>query len=158
MTQFQKISLFLLRISLGWLFFYAGITKIMNPAWSAAGYLNNAKTFPEFYHWLASPSILPLTNLLNEWGLALIGISLILGVFVRLASLGGFAMMILYYFPVLAFPYPDANSFIVDDHIVYSAIFLVLFAYRAGRIYGLEDWCANLPICRSVPGLRGLLG
>ncbi|MEK7098213.1 MAG: hypothetical protein AAB906_05185, partial [Patescibacteria group bacterium] len=61
MTQFQKISLFLLRISLGWLFFWAGITKVLNPTWSAAGYLQGAKTFADFYQWLATPSLLPLT-------------------------------------------------------------------------------------------------
>lgn len=49
MTQFQKISLFLLRISIGWLMFYAGITKVLNPEWSAAGYLKGAKTFVVFY-------------------------------------------------------------------------------------------------------------
>ena len=80
MTQFQKISLFLLRVSLGWMFFYAGITKVINPAWSAEGYLNGAKTFAGFYHWLASPGILPVTNFVNEWGLTLLGVSLVLGI------------------------------------------------------------------------------
>src|SRR3989338_4979846 len=39
MTTFQKFSLFLLRIAMGWLMFYAGITKILDPNWSAAEYL-----------------------------------------------------------------------------------------------------------------------
>ena len=29
MTQYERISIFLLRISLGWLLFYAGITKVL---------------------------------------------------------------------------------------------------------------------------------
>lgn len=158
MTQFQKISLLLLRILLGWLFFYAGITKVLNPAWSAAGYIANAKTFAGFYQWLASPGILPLTNFLNEWGLTLIGVSLILGVAVRLSSILGALLMLLYYFPILSFPYPDPHSYIVDEHIIYATALLVLAAQRAGRIWGLENWCANLPVCSRFPRLRNWLG
>ena len=68
MDRFQKIILFLLRVGTGWLMFYAGITKILNPAWSAAGYLKGAKTFVGFYNWLAQPDILPVVNFINEWG------------------------------------------------------------------------------------------
>lgn len=62
---FRRISLFLLRISMGWLFFYAGITKILDPTWTSAGYLNSAKTFSEFYQFLASPGILPWVDLIT---------------------------------------------------------------------------------------------
>ncbi|MEK7133249.1 MAG: DoxX family membrane protein, partial [Patescibacteria group bacterium] len=89
MTKFQKLSLFFLRISLGWLMFYAGIAKILNPEWSAAGYLKSAKTFVGFYQWLASPGVLPIINFLNEWGLTILGVSLILGIGVRLSSILG---------------------------------------------------------------------
>ena len=41
--NFQKISLFFLRVFLGGLFFYAGITKVLDPSWTAAGYLKGAK-------------------------------------------------------------------------------------------------------------------
>ena len=67
MTQAQKISLFLLRIVLGWMYLYAGVTKIFGPEWSAAGYLKNAKTFSAFYQWLASPGMLPLTNFVPDY-------------------------------------------------------------------------------------------
>lgn len=158
MTRFQKISLFLIRVSLGWLFFYAGITKILNPEWSAAGYLKGAKTFVWFYQFLLSPSVLPIVNFVNEWGLTLLGLSLIFGIFVRLSSVLGAALMVLYYFPVLDFPYPNTHSFIVDEHIVYALTLILLAAWRAGRVYGLEDWCARLPICSRFPKLRDWLG
>lgn len=64
----QKFALFILRVSMGWVMFYAGITKILNPAWSAAGYLGSAKTFPAFYQWFLQPNILPTINFINEWG------------------------------------------------------------------------------------------
>jgi len=158
MTQFQKISLFLLRITMGWMFFYAGITKIINPTWSAAGYLNGAKTFAGFYHFLTTPGLLPITNFVNEWGLTLLGISLILGIGVRLSSLLGAILMLLYYFPILDFPYPNPQSYLVDQHIIYVLVLLLLANLRAGRVLGLENWCSNLPICSKFPKLREWLG
>ena len=158
MTQFQKISLFLLRVSLGWMFFYAGITKVMNPEWSAAGYMKGAKTFAGFYQFLTQPGMLPAINFINEWGLLLLGVSLIFGVFVRLSSVLGTVLMLLYYFPILDFPYPNAHSFIVDEHIIYALALALLAVWRAGRTYGLENWCANLPVCSKFPKLREWLG
>ncbi|KKU48728.1 hypothetical protein A3H10_02830 [Candidatus Uhrbacteria bacterium RIFCSPLOWO2_12_FULL_46_10] len=158
MTQAQKISLFLLRVVLGWMYLYAGITKIINPNWSAAGYLRGAKTFPVFYQWLVSPSLLPITNFVNEWGLTLLGLSLILGLFVRLSSSLGAIMMLLYYLPILTFPYIKDNSYLVDQHIIYASALLVLGSFRSGRIWGLEEWCASLPICSRYPKLRNWLG
>lgn len=158
MTQYQKLFLVLLRLSMGWLFFYAGVTKILNPNWSAAGYLKGAKTFTGFYQWLASPDILSFTNFFNEWGLTLIGLALILGISVRLVSILGAAMMVLYYFPILIFPKVGNNAYIVDDHIIYALVLLFLGVVRAGRYFGLEIWCANLPICNRYPRLRSWLG
>tara|TARA_Y100000310_G_C20418489_1_gene685509 strand:- start:395 stop:847 length:453 start_codon:yes stop_codon:yes gene_type:complete len=134
----KPFFLFLLRISLGWLFFYAGITKVLNPEWTAAGYLKGAKTFTGLYQWLASPEILPLTDFFNEWGLTLLGVSLILGVGVRLTAPLGALLMLLYYFPILEFPLVGAHSFIVDEHIVYALALLLLGAMNAGRVWGLE--------------------
>ncbi|MBI2003290.1 MAG: DoxX family membrane protein, partial [Candidatus Wildermuthbacteria bacterium] len=79
----MRMSLFFLRVALGWMYLYAGASKIMDPAWSAEGYLKSAKTFPSLYQWFASPGVLPVINLLNEWGLLLIGAFLLLGVFTR---------------------------------------------------------------------------
>lgn len=148
----------MLRVSLGWVMFYAGIVKILDPNWSAAGYLKAAKTFSGLFAWFAQPEILPATNFLNEWGLTLVGLSLLLGVFVRLSSFAGVLLMLLYYFPALTFPKIGANSFIIDDHIIYALVFLVLAAFHAGRYYGLEKWCSGLPICSKFPKLRYWLG
>jgi thiosulfate dehydrogenase [quinone] large subunit len=158
MTKFQKISLFLLRISMGWLMFYAGITKLLNPNWSAAFYLKDAKTFPAFFQWFLRPDILPVTNFLNEWGLTILGVALIFGVFVRITSLYGVILMMLYYFPILQFPYLNPHAYIVDEHIIYAIVLLFFAAVRAGRAWGLEIWCSRLPICSKYPRLRGWLG
>ncbi len=158
MTKFHKISVFILRISMGWLMFYSGITKVLSSNWSAAFYLKDAKTFHSFFNWLLQPGIMPVTNNLVVWGEVLIGAALILGIMVRLSSIGGFIMMLLFYLPILSFPYPDAYSFIVNYHIIYAFVFLALAAIRAGRTWGLENWCSNLPICSKYPRLRAWLG
>lgn len=158
MTQFQKLSIFFLRITTGWMMLYSGITKIIDPQWSAAVYLKGAKTFTGLYHWLADPQMLPITNVINEWGLTLLGISLIFGVFVRLSSILGVVLMLLYYLPLLDFPYPNPHSYLIDEHIIYAIVLLLLASFRAGRVWGLENWCSNLPICSQFPRLREWLG
>lgn len=158
MIQFEKVTLFLFRISLGWLLFYAGITKLLDPSWTAEGYLKGAKTLTGLYQFFASPAVLPFTNFLNAWGLTLIGLSLLVGIGVRLSAILGAAIMLLYYLPILQFPYPNAHSFIVDEHIVYAAALLFLAATRAGRVWGLETWCASLPLCAKFPRLRAWWG
>lgn len=158
MTQFERVTLFLLRIGTGWMFLYAGITKIIDPTWTAAGYLQNAKTFTGLFQWLASSANIGWVNFLNEWGLTLIGASLILGVFVRISSIFGAVLMLLYYFPILDFPYPNPHAFVVDEHIIYALALLALGALRVGRVMGIEKWCANLPICARFPKLRNWIG
>jgi thiosulfate dehydrogenase [quinone] large subunit len=137
-----KLSFLFLRLVLGWLYFYAGITKVLNPSWSAKGYLMNAKNFVSFYNWFSNPQILPIVNFLNEWGLTLLGLSLILGIFVRLSSFFGIILMLLYYF-VLLFPKPNPNSFIVDDHIIYVFVLILFIAVKAGRFYGLDSYLSQ---------------
>lgn len=133
--MFKKISLFLLRVGMGILFFWAGWVKVIDPSWTAAGYIAGSKTFAGFYTWLLSPNILPTINFLNEWGLTLIGAALLLGVFVRVASFFGITMMILYYLPI----FPPANG-LIDMHIIYSLVFLVFMAYGSGKILTLNNW------------------
>lgn len=131
--------MFSLRISMGWLMFYAGITKVLNPAWSAEGYLRGAKTFSGFYQWLASPDLLPLVNFLNEWGLTLLGVSLLLGLCVSITSWFGALLMMLYWFPVLDFPYISDHAFLVDEHIIFALVLILFAVMRAGRIWGLDE-------------------
>ena len=135
MTNFKKLSILFLRLGLGFLFFWAGWTKVIDPKWSAAGYLVGAQTFKSLFTWFASPEVLPIINFLNEWGLTLIGAALILGISVRLASFFGLAMMILYYLPI----FPPAHGWI-DDHVIYSLILLMFMTTGAGEWYSLGKW------------------
>ncbi len=158
MSKIQGISLFLLRVVMGWFYFYAGITKVLNPAWTSAGYVKGAASATWFYQWLLNPQILTVVDFMVKWGLTLLGISLILGLFVRLSSYLGALLMFLLYLPVLKFPLVGPHAYIIDDHIIYIAALFVLAQFRAGHVWGLETWCSNLPICSKYPKLRAWLG
>ena len=154
MSHAEKRALIILRIVVGWFFFYAGVIKVMDPAWSAAGYLNSAKTFSGLYHALANPSVLPVINFINEWGLVLLGLSLILGISVRISSIAGIILMTLYYFPRLQFPHPTPTTYLIDEHIIYIAVLLV---FATIRTEGLSKWCAKLSFFERYPGFRKVL-
>ena len=153
--MFQKISLLLLRVGMGTLFLYAGITKIADPTWSAKGYLMGAKTFPWFYSWLAGDGMITIVNFLNVWGLTLIGVALMLGALIRLSGILGATMMILYYFPVLQFPYIPPHAYLVDEHIVYAFALLALSAFSKDTRWGIGVWFRNLPCCGGAKKEKG---
>jgi len=141
--MFNKLEakwLFLLRLAMGWLMFYAGITKVLDPEWTAAGYGMSAKTFHGLYEFLVSSGNIGWIDFINQWGLTLLGISLILGIGVRLSSILGAVLMMFYYFPVLEFPYIGTHSYIVEEHIIYALVLILFAATRAGRYFGLEEW------------------
>ena len=141
MNNIRNLSIFLLRVTIGWYLFYSGLSKVLDKSWTAAGFLNSAKTFPGLYSWFASAGNIGWINFINEWGMLLIGIALILGIFVRWAALGGILLMALYYFPGLVFPYvPGGHGFVVDEHIIYIAAFLVLITTHAGSHWGLDKF------------------
>lgn len=145
MSKTQKLSLLLLRLSFGFFFFYAGISKLFTPSWSAIGYLKSAKTFVFLYGWFAMPQNINWVNFINEWGLTLIGVALLLGIFVKYASFFGIFIMVLYYLPILNFPYVGQHSFVVDEHIIYILVFAVLYSFDAGKFWGLKDLFKRSP-------------
>ncbi len=132
-----KIALFALRLALGWIFLYSGLSKILDGDWSARGYLLNAQTFSDFYAWFASPANLTWVNFLVEWGEVAIGLALILGVFVPIASACGMLMLALFYFPDLRFPYIGEHGFLIDERIVYICLLWLLLRLRAGSFWAV---------------------
>lgn len=157
MNKKERVLLATMRIAMGWLMLYAGVTKVMNPEWTAAGYAKSAKTLGSLYTWFAASGNIDWINFVNKWGLTLLGVSLILGIGVRLSSSLGVILMFSYYLPVLDFPYVGDHSFLVDEHIIYMLVLVFFALTRAGRYYGLEDWfsrtfLAKLPRFRKVWG------
>lgn len=110
---------------MGWFMLLAGGEKIIDPTWSAAGFLQGAINFHSFYAWLALPSNIWWVDIANSWGITLVGVALLTGVMVRIASYGGAFLMLLYYFPQVPFP-KVPHGFIVEEHIIYVFVFLLI--------------------------------
>jgi thiosulfate dehydrogenase [quinone] large subunit len=91
-----------------------------------------------------APGIASVTTLLVSWGHLLIGLSLLAGLLVRVSSLFGVALMILYWMAHMDFPYiSDTNNFLVDEHVVNALVLALLIATRAGHLRGLDGWAAK---------------
>jgi thiosulfate dehydrogenase [quinone] large subunit len=138
MTKSQKVSLLLLRVALGFLFLYAGISKIVNPEWTSAGYLGGAQTWASFYDWLAMAQNIVWVDFINKWGLFLMGAALIIGLATRTVAIFAALLMALYYIPTLNFPYAGLHAYIVDEHIIYIIAFITLIAFNAGSYWGID--------------------
>ena len=143
-----RIAFVVLRVVLGGAFLEAGLDKIIN-GFSASGYLAHGSG--PFAGWFASMASLGFINGLVISGEILIGIALILGAALRLASVGGIVMMVLYYLPYL----PPSNGWI-DEHIMYIFIFVAIMLSGSGYFFGLDRLLANLEESRNP--LRLLLG
>ena len=146
LSRWPMIAITLLRIFVGWHFLYEGIAKLTSPAWSAAGYLRQARgPFAGLFKWLASqPNLLANADLITMWGLTLVGALLILGLFTRLASLAGIGFILLFYLcnpPFVGYFYslPSEGSYlIVNKNLVELCALLVIFATGSGRFAGLD--------------------
>lgn len=137
----------ILRIAVGWHFLYEGLTKIFNPAWTARPFLEGSRwILGDFFRWMAAgDSSIGIINLVNEWGLTLIGLALILGILVKAASWAGIAMLALYYLaypPFGGFGYGAASEgayLFVNKNLIELICLLVLAFTRSGRFFGLEQ-------------------
>jgi uncharacterized membrane protein YphA (DoxX/SURF4 family) len=138
----------LLRAAIGWHFLYEGLTKVLAGNWTSSGYLLNTSGFLSgFFHWFAnSPALLKATDLLNMYGLLLIGIALFIGLFIRFASWAGILLLALYYFAYPPFGSPlmdlsEGHLFIVNRLFIEAValLFIVLSKDRGFSVDNLID-------------------
>ncbi len=142
----QLSILVILRIAVGWHFLYEGVTKVLNPNWSSIGYLLDSKGFmSDFFHSLArNATLLSTVDFLNEWGLVLIGLGLVLGCFTRIAAYSGMALLAMYYlshppFIGLSYALPtEGNYFIIDKVFIEFLTVWVFALIPTGRFIGLD--------------------
>jgi len=157
-TRIQMMALALLRILIGWHFLYEGIAKLLKPNWSASGFLLQARgPLTDLFHWMAnSPEVLRYVNMMNIWGLILIGLGLLLGCFTRTASGAGLLLILLYYFcnpPFVGYFYslPAEGSYlIINKNLVEAAGLLVTLVMGSGRYYGLDRIIHGLVARRTL--------
>jgi uncharacterized membrane protein YphA (DoxX/SURF4 family) len=134
--EYNLILVTIVRVAIGWHFLYEGLSKIIQGNWTASSFLmNTSGFFSGFYHSIAnSPALLRITDILNMYGLVLIGLALFIGLFSRIASLAGALLLTLYYFAYPPFGIPLMNAteghlFIVDKLFIETAVLLFLFFY-----------------------------
>jgi thiosulfate dehydrogenase [quinone] large subunit len=146
LSRWPMIAITVLRIMVGWHFLYEGIAKMTASSWSAAGYLKQARgPFADLFKWLAGePNLLANADLITMWGLTIVGIFLILGLFTRLASLGGIGFIVLFYLcnpPFVGYFYsiPTEGSYlIVNKNLVELCALVVILVTGSGRFAGLD--------------------
>jgi uncharacterized membrane protein YphA (DoxX/SURF4 family) len=139
-------AIVLLRIVIGWHFLFEGISKLFSPSWSAADFLLLSNwIFKDFFHWIAeNPGILAVADFIVIWGLIIIGLALFVGLFDRIISIAGMALLALFWLanPPLTgmdFGLPhEGNYLIVDKNLVELFGLLIICLFPTGRILGIE--------------------
>jgi thiosulfate dehydrogenase [quinone] large subunit len=159
MPTYEKTFIFLLRMLMAWTFLYAASHQgIFAPEWSVAGFLNRTKTFHDVFAVFGTPSVAPIVTFLVSWGHLLIGLSLLVGLMVRVSASFGILLMLVYWMAHMDFPYIESkNNFIVDYHIVYASILGYLIYKRAGHVWGLDGLAAKIPAFRDGEALHPLI-
>ena len=97
--SFLRLIFTSVRILIGWLFLYEGASKLFTSGWTSAGYLMESHwIFSGMFHWMAeNPAVLRIVDLINIWGLILIGLCLFIGIFTRIASMAGAILLLIYF-------------------------------------------------------------
>jgi thiosulfate dehydrogenase [quinone] large subunit len=155
LSTFQQTTLILLRTLIGWHFAYEGYFKLLHPAWarsgvplepfSSAAYLRNVSgPFADVFRLLADPAWAPWI----DTGLAIVllvaGLLLILGLYTQTACAVTLTLLALFYLsavPLQGVPEPrtEGTYLIVNKNLIEACAVLVLFAFRTGRIAGLDS-------------------
>ncbi|MEA1996925.1 MAG: DoxX family membrane protein [Gemmatimonadota bacterium] len=146
LSNIQLTALLLLRIAIGWHFLYEGVVKLINPGWSSASYLAESKwLFSGLFNWIISnPAVLEAVDLLNIWGLILIGLGLIFGCFTRLACIAGILLLLLYYIAnpslveISSKMHAEGSYLLIDKNLVELFALGVLALFPSGMFYGLD--------------------
>ena len=140
------IAIMVLRVVIGWHFLYEGVSKLTSTTWSAAGYMKASRgPLAEFFRWIASqPHLLDNANLITMYGLTIVGVLLMLGLFTRLAAAGGIGLILLFYLcnpPFIGYFYAiptEGTYLIVNKNLVELCALVVILLTGTGRFAGLD--------------------
>ncbi|ELZ36183.1 DoxX family protein [Halorubrum saccharovorum DSM 1137] len=159
----SALFIVLLRATIGGMILFAGLGKVSQWPFDAAGYLANvgsASPVSGLYAAMASnAALMEIVNVIVPVTQVLIGVALIAGAFVRLAALGGAMQMTLFYLGGWS---GDALA-LFDSTLVYAIVFLTVAAFGAGRVLGLDAYIERFEVggqalVEKFPALRYVLG
>lgn len=159
LTRSAMIAITVMRVVVGWHFLYEGIAKLSSPSWSAAGYMKVSRgPLSAFFHWIASrPQLLDKADVITSYGLTIIGVLLILGLFTRVAASCGIGLVLLFYIcnpPFVGYFYsiPSEGSYlIVNKNLVEVCALAVVLLTRSGLFAGLDRIVHGLMFRRVHP-------
>ena len=162
-SGFEKFLMALLRMSVGFIFLWAFLDKLWGlerSTPSGEGWVNGFSPTENFL--MSGVQNSPFVDFFQslsgqvwvDWlfmiGLASIGVSLILGICMRLASVSGALISILIFIAL----YPPANEPFISFHIIYFLVFLFLGVTPSGNWFGLgRKWRQNR-LVKKLPFLK----
>ncbi len=157
-SAYPRGLVFFFRIAMGWTFLYAASHQVFDPNFTIVGFLERTKTFHDLFAIFTTPTMAPITTFLVEWGHLLIGLSLIVGLMVRVSAAFGVMLMLIYWMAHMDWPFiENRNNFILDYHIVYAGVLVSLIVAHAGHVWGLDAWAEKQPLVERNPLLRPLV-
>ena len=150
-TPFQLTTLVVLRVLIGWHILYEGIAKLLIPNWTSASFLKESQwILSGFSEWIISNNgVLQAVDFLNTWGLILIGLGLILGLFTRLSAFAGAFLLFIYYLnnpPLMGLEYSlpsEGNYLIVNKTLIETITLLMLGSFPTGSVFGLDIYVSR---------------
>lgn len=166
-------ALALARISLGLIFLWAFFDKLLglgfttcrdvktdmvdtmcSQAWvnggsPTDGFLNFATKGPlaDFYQTFAGNSLFAWFFML---GLLFVGVGLVTGIFMKLATLFGSLMLLMMWSAVL----PPEHHPLIDDHLVYILLLIAIYYGSGVDKLSMHQWWANLAFVKRFGLLR----
>lgn len=158
----KKSILFLLRISMGWIFLWPFLDKLFGLGFSTtsdnAWLMGGSPTFgfltfgthgpfASFFQSLAGSVIVDWIFMI---GLLLIGLALIFGIGMNIAVFSGSLMLFLMWLAVL----PLEHNPFLDDHLVYILILILLINFKSGQWFGLGKWWARTKLVKRYKFLE----
>jgi len=153
----ERALILFFRLAMAWTFLYAASHQVFDPSFSVAGFLKGTKTFHDLYAPLTSPVFAPVLTFLVKYGHLLIGLSLLVGLMARISAAFGILLMLIYWTAHMDFPYIENHTnFLLDYHLVYAGVLVLLIAKHSGRVCGLDGRVAKCPLLNQHPKLRRL--
>lgn len=145
-SRWQILALTITRVLIGWHFLYEGLFKVLSPGWSSKSYLEaSAGPFSSLFNSIAaSESFLQVVDLLNIWGLVIIGFCLFIGLFSKLSTYLGIVLLLFYYTSYPPFwgvdttAYVDGNFWIVNRNLIEAGALFILAVFPSGHITGID--------------------
>jgi len=158
-----KITIAILRYTMSLQFLWAFFDKLFGLGFSTAPENAWIRFGSPTFGFLAKGATGPLTSIYNAIGgkvvidwlfmlaLLFIGLALLLGVGMKIATISGSALMFLMWSAAL--PKPN-NFFQIDQHLIYILVLLVLLFTKADQYAGLGRIWKNTKLVKRAPGLE----